>query len=106
VVPVGGGSGAAGTCLVAKAIRPSIEVIGVRSVAVVCSGGNISPAQLLAPWAGQLVVPARGWHGNHRWYHCSFGSDKRSRSGADGQPQCARATSMILMMTRIIARAR
>jgi threonine dehydratase len=31
VVPVGGGSGAAGACVVAKAIRPSIEVIGVQS---------------------------------------------------------------------------
>ncbi len=33
VVPVGGGSGAAGTCTVAKAVRPSIEVIGVQSEA-------------------------------------------------------------------------
>ena len=33
VVPVGGGSGAAGACLVAKAVRPSIEVIGVQSEA-------------------------------------------------------------------------
>jgi threonine dehydratase len=33
VVPVGGGSGAAGACIVAKAIRTSIEVIGVQSEA-------------------------------------------------------------------------
>ena len=33
VVPVGGGSGAAGVCVVAKPIRPSIEVIGVQSEA-------------------------------------------------------------------------
>jgi threonine dehydratase len=33
VVPVGGGSGAAGTCVVAKTVRPSIEVIGVQSEA-------------------------------------------------------------------------
>jgi threonine dehydratase len=33
VVPVGGGSGAAGVCVVAKAVRPSIEVIGVQSEA-------------------------------------------------------------------------
>ena len=33
VVPIGGGSGAAGACVVAKAIRPSIEVIGVQSEA-------------------------------------------------------------------------
>jgi threonine dehydratase len=31
VVPVGGGSGAAGACIVAKAVRPSIEVIGVQA---------------------------------------------------------------------------
>jgi threonine dehydratase len=33
VVPVGGGSGAAGACVVAKAARPSIEVIGVQAEA-------------------------------------------------------------------------
>jgi threonine dehydratase len=33
VVPVGGGSGLAGACIAAKAIRPSIEVIGVQSEA-------------------------------------------------------------------------
>src|SRR6266568_4610952 len=31
VVPVGGGSGAAGACIVAKAVRPGIEVIAVQS---------------------------------------------------------------------------
>jgi threonine dehydratase len=33
VVPVGGGSGAAGACIVAKSVRPSIEVIGVQAEA-------------------------------------------------------------------------
>ena len=33
MVPIGGGSGAAGACVVVKAIRPSIEVIGVQSEA-------------------------------------------------------------------------
>jgi threonine dehydratase len=33
VVPVGGGSGAAGACVVAKAVRPEIAVIGVQSAA-------------------------------------------------------------------------
>lgn len=33
VVPVGGGSGASGVCIVAKAVRPSIEVIAVQSAA-------------------------------------------------------------------------
>jgi threonine dehydratase len=31
VVPIGGGSGAAGACIVATAVRPEIEVIGVQS---------------------------------------------------------------------------
>jgi threonine dehydratase len=31
VVPVGGGSGAAGACIVAKAVNPSVRVIGVQS---------------------------------------------------------------------------
>lgn len=31
IVPVGGGSGAAGACITAKAIRPEIQVIGVQS---------------------------------------------------------------------------
>jgi threonine dehydratase len=33
VVPVGGGSGAAGACVVAKSVRSSVEVIGVQSQA-------------------------------------------------------------------------
>ena len=33
VVPVGGGSGAAGACIVAKAINPAIRIIGVQSEA-------------------------------------------------------------------------
>ena len=31
IVPVGGGSGAAGACIVTKALNPSIQVIGVQS---------------------------------------------------------------------------
>jgi threonine dehydratase len=33
VVPIGGGSGAAGACIVAKAINPAIRVVGVQSEA-------------------------------------------------------------------------
>lgn len=33
IVPIGGGSGAAGACIVADAIRPEIQVIGVQSEA-------------------------------------------------------------------------
>jgi threonine dehydratase len=47
VVPVGGGSGAAGTCIVAKAVRPSIEVIGVQSEA--------APAAYRSWRAGTLI---------------------------------------------------
>ncbi len=47
VVPVGGGSGAAGACIVAKAVRPSIEVIGVQSEA--------APAAYKSWQAGELV---------------------------------------------------
>jgi threonine dehydratase len=32
-VPIGGGSGAAGTCVVAKSMRPSVRVVGVQSSA-------------------------------------------------------------------------
>src|SRR5213078_3710698 len=31
IVPVGGGSGAAGACIVAKQLRPAVRVIGVQS---------------------------------------------------------------------------
>jgi threonine dehydratase len=47
VVPVGGGSGAAGASLVAKAVRPAIEVIGVQSAA--------APAAYRSWQAGTLV---------------------------------------------------
>jgi threonine dehydratase len=47
VVPVGGGSGAAGACIVAKAVRSSIEVIGVQSEA--------APAAYRSWQAGTLV---------------------------------------------------
>ena len=33
IVPIGGGSGAAGACIVAKAVRPAVRVIGVQSEA-------------------------------------------------------------------------
>ncbi len=47
VVPIGGGSGAAGACVVAKAVRPSIEVIGVQS--------ESAPAAYRSWRAGSLV---------------------------------------------------
>ena len=47
IVPVGGGSGAAGVCLVAKQINPSIEVIGVQA--------EQAPAAFLSWKSGQMV---------------------------------------------------
>jgi threonine dehydratase len=47
VVPVGGGSGAAGVCVVAKTVRSSVEVIGVQSEA--------APAAYRSWRAGTLV---------------------------------------------------
>lgn len=47
VVPLGGGSGAAGACIVAKAVRPSIEVIAVQAEA--------APAAYRSWRAGTLV---------------------------------------------------
>ncbi len=48
VVPVGGGSGVCGACVVAAAVRPSIEVIGVQSQA--------APAAYLSWRAKDLVA--------------------------------------------------
>src|SRR5260370_41460144 len=52
VVPVGGGGGAAGACVVAKAVRSSVEVIGVQSQA--------APAAYRSWRAGSLVQDTTG----------------------------------------------
>jgi threonine dehydratase len=52
VVPVGGGSGASAACLVAKAVRPSIEVIAVQSEA--------APAAYRSWKTGALVTDSTG----------------------------------------------
>jgi threonine dehydratase len=52
VVPVGGGSGAAAVCIVAKAVRPSIEVIGVQAEA--------APAAFRSWQARALVTDVTG----------------------------------------------
>ncbi len=49
VVPVGGGSGVTGACVVAKAVRPSITVIGVQSEA--------APSACLS-WRAKKLVEA------------------------------------------------
>ena len=50
IVPVGGGSGAAGACIVAKALNPSIQVIGVQS--------KLSPAAYESWRQGKLIEAA------------------------------------------------
>jgi len=47
VVPIGGGSGAAGACIVAKSIRPEIRVVGVQS--------DAAPAAFLSWQARELL---------------------------------------------------
>ena len=47
VVPIGGGSGAAGACIVAKAIRPGITVIGVQSSAAPAAQRSWSERRLV-----------------------------------------------------------
>jgi threonine dehydratase len=47
IVPVGGGSGAAGACIVAKTVNPAVKVIGVQSEA--------APAAYRSWQARQLV---------------------------------------------------
>jgi threonine dehydratase len=47
VVPIGGGSGAAGACIVAKAIRPEITVIGVQSHAAPAAQRSWTERELL-----------------------------------------------------------
>ena len=49
LVPIGGGSGAAGACIAAKAINPAIQVIGVQAAA--------SPAAYES-WRGRAVTTA------------------------------------------------
>jgi len=52
VVPVGGGSGAAGVCIVATAVKPAVQVIGVQSEA--------APAAYRSWRAGSLVEDSTG----------------------------------------------
>jgi threonine dehydratase len=57
VVPIGGGSGAAGAAIVAKAIRPRIEVIGVQSAAAPAAYGSWRAQKLVT---GEMGTFAEG----------------------------------------------
>ena len=50
IVPVGGGSGASGTCIAAKGVNPAVEVIGVQA--------EKAPAASLA-WKGEDASGAK-----------------------------------------------
>lgn len=57
VVPIGGGSGAAGACITAKAIRPGIEVIGVQSSAAPAGYSSWKAHELVM---GEMTTFAEG----------------------------------------------
>jgi threonine dehydratase len=57
VVPVGGGSGAAGTCIAAKAINPDVRVIGVQSAEAPAAYRSWKARRLLT---GQMATIAEG----------------------------------------------
>jgi threonine dehydratase len=57
VVPIGGGSGAAGACIVAKSVRTAIEVIGVQSEAAPAAFRSWQARSLLS---GEMETHAEG----------------------------------------------
>ncbi|HEX3330873.1 MAG TPA: pyridoxal-phosphate dependent enzyme [Gaiellales bacterium] len=57
VVPIGGGSGAAGACIAAKAIRPEIEVIGAQSSAAPAAHSSWQKQKLVT---GEMTTFAEG----------------------------------------------
>jgi threonine dehydratase len=52
IVPIGGGSGACGACIVSKALNPKVQVIGVQS--------DAAPAQYLSWKEGRVVEAPMG----------------------------------------------
>jgi threonine dehydratase len=57
VVPIGGGSGAAGACIAAKAVNPAIEVIGVQSEAAPAAYRSWKAQELVS---GEMSTFAEG----------------------------------------------
>jgi len=55
IVPIGGGSGAAGTCIVAKSINPKIQVIGVQSAEAPAAYKSWKARQLLEDRMGTIA---------------------------------------------------
>ena len=57
IVPIGGGSGAAGACVAGKAVKPDLEVIGVQSSAAPAAYRSWKARQLLED---RMVTKAEG----------------------------------------------
>jgi threonine dehydratase len=57
IVPIGGGSGAAGACIAGKAVKPDLEVIGVQSSAAPAAYRSWKARQLLED---RMVTQAEG----------------------------------------------
>jgi threonine dehydratase len=57
VVPIGGGSGAAGACVAAKAIRPDVQIIGVQSAQAPAAFHSWRRRQLVT---GEMATFAEG----------------------------------------------
>jgi threonine dehydratase len=57
IVPIGGGSGAAGACVAGKAVKPDLEVIGVQSSAAPAAYRSWKARQLLED---RMVTQAEG----------------------------------------------
>ena len=55
IVPIGGGSGAAGTCIVAKTINPKIQVIGVQSAEAPAAQKSWKAHRLLEDQMGTIA---------------------------------------------------
>jgi threonine dehydratase len=55
VVPIGGGSGASGTCIVAKAVNPKIQVIGVQSAEAPAAHKSWKARRLLEDRMGTIA---------------------------------------------------
>jgi threonine dehydratase len=76
IVPIGGGSGAAGACIVAQAVNPAIQVIGVQSAAApaayeswharqLAEAANQTFAEGLATGTGFAMTQHILWEGLH-----------------------------------------
>ncbi len=78
IVPIGGGSGGAGACIVAQAVNPAIQVIGVQAAAApaayeswrtrtIAQAANQTFAEGLATGLGFAMTQQILWEGLHNF---------------------------------------